>query len=262
LKDAEIMLPPSWKGEVEKTIKEATKTTAERQDGQHQENAAKTAAEIKAINDAYKARCDKSERHDHIKRAIDIATVVLLIGTVIFTGLSWCVFRNQLRVAERSYITLNNSYVSASRAWIAPINLTLDRPVKEKEQISFTLTYLSLGQQPALNLSHKSKSSWVDPLAENIGWDTLKGGENKVCDEIKSVDGMPTTYPSPNALGDTSLTPFKADAALVSGTNVLIVQGCFLYRTFDAIHHSAYCYYLHPAPYWKFGVCADGNDAN
>jgi hypothetical protein len=61
------MLPPSWKGEIKEIIEEATNSASERQ-------------------------------KDKLKRALDVATVILLFATALFTGLAWWIFRDQLIV--------------------------------------------------------------------------------------------------------------------------------------------------------------------
>jgi hypothetical protein len=79
------MLPPSWKGEIEKAVDEKMHAATELQKTENDKNAADIAAEIKALNDTQQAEDDKRNRQEKIKRAIEIATVILLFGTAFFT---------------------------------------------------------------------------------------------------------------------------------------------------------------------------------
>src|SRR5262249_52925995 len=90
---ARVMLPPSWKSEIENTIDEKQAAAEERNHSEDNKKASDIAAEIKALNDTYGTQEQKRNRNEAVKRATDIATIGLLFGTVLFTGLSWCEFK-------------------------------------------------------------------------------------------------------------------------------------------------------------------------
>ena len=128
------MLPPSWKSEVQKTVEEAANATGERQKADNEKYSAEIASAIKSFIDAFNAQSNKPERKDKIKRFLDIATVVLLFGTAVFTGLGWLVFREQLGEMQKVYTPIKNSadaaknaaaaaeksFVAGTRAWLMP----------------------------------------------------------------------------------------------------------------------------------------------
>jgi hypothetical protein len=96
------MVPPSWKTEIEETVEKAAHSSAERQRAENEQYSTEVSAAIKSPADAYNAQHNKPERKDHTKRFIDVGSFFLLVGTVVFTGLSWWVFRDQLKEMQSS----------------------------------------------------------------------------------------------------------------------------------------------------------------
>jgi hypothetical protein len=170
--------------------------------------------------------------------------------------------------AKTSAETSQKEYVANQRAWIAPMGMVLDEAIEKDKTIGFTLYYDNTGRGPARNVAHISASRGVRPVPAGHGWTELQAGDDDICGEISSKEGMPTVYPSSTPqYFMSSNTSFSADDAYVQGNTVLIVKGCFRYLTFGTVHDSAYCYYLKPAPgeakeKWRFGACADGHRAN
>ena len=110
------MMPSSWKTEIEETVEKAAHSSSERQRVQDEKNSADISAAIKSLTDAYNAQRDKPERKDQIKRFLDVANFFLLVGTVVFTGLSWWVFRDQLVEMKRAYGPVKDSAAAAKKS--------------------------------------------------------------------------------------------------------------------------------------------------
>jgi len=102
-----MVLPPSWKTEIEKTVEEKTDAHGEREEAQREKDSTSIAREIKALVDACNTQADKPKRTDKVKRRLDVATVVLIFFTALFTGLAWWVFKGQLdemRTDQRPWV--------------------------------------------------------------------------------------------------------------------------------------------------------------
>lgn len=236
------MLPPSWKGEIEKATKEATNT----------------------------------ERPDLVKRTIDIATVVLLIGTVIFTGLSWCVFRDQLRVAQSSDATFKDTLVAANRAWLAPTHVDFFKPIDDPDGPSFMGHYQNVGRYPALDV--KNSLGWVaipltKPVAtprelpESVLWPGIDQTIRVGCgNSVPDPDGetvFPSTTNENNMLSGPS-TSAGDKSEINAGRQLIVITGCLTYRTFDEVKHTGFCRYASKARtgQWEILSCRVGNFAN
>jgi hypothetical protein len=150
-KDAEIMLPPSWKGEVEKTVQEATDTNAERQQSEDDKNASKIAAEIESLRNAYDCQNNKPKETDNVQRAIDITTVAFVFATAVFTGLAWWVFRGQLHVFETTDRTLKQTMEVGQRAYVVFDGAVVNQ-MRVREGIKIGYHIKNAGKTPTFNL--------------------------------------------------------------------------------------------------------------
>jgi hypothetical protein len=103
-----ILTPSLKKSEVAKPIDEAIDCDAERQELDNK----KRFTEIVAA-DSYNAQHNKPARNDKVRAFIDIATILLLFGTALFTGSAWWVFRGQLQEMERAYAPIKESAEAA-----------------------------------------------------------------------------------------------------------------------------------------------------
>ena len=58
--------------------------------------------------------------------------------------------------------------------------------------------------------------------------------------------------------------PITSD--IMSGKEILYIEGCFAYKTFEREHKSQYCFMLVPKgsdpKQWKFADCIRGNSAD
>jgi hypothetical protein len=108
--------------EIEETVEKAANSTSERQKANNDKNSSEVSAEIKALTDAYKAQHNKSEEPDKVKRALDVATVVLLFATALFTALAWLVFKGQLKAMRSTDEAIHNQLTlmeSDQRPWVS-----------------------------------------------------------------------------------------------------------------------------------------------
>jgi hypothetical protein len=109
LKDIYVMASSFDKSEVEKSIEEAIHARAERQKVDNKETAAEIIAAISNFSDSFNDQRIKYDRRNKTKCFIDIAAVLLLFGTALFTGSSWWVFREDLHEIEKAYAPIKES---------------------------------------------------------------------------------------------------------------------------------------------------------
>lgn len=234
-------LPPSWKAEIEEAVQKTTDTTSERQKTENEKNTSEIIGAIKSFVDAYKAQHDKPERKDKIKRTLDIATVALLFGTALFTGLGWWVFRGQLIEMQ-----------GEQRPWLyadIPVitdNISINRNGWFDFPVKFTIH--NVGHAPAM-------AAMLSPVAK----------------VFKSEDGTPTNlikirdYYCPTTGGPTKSgrvvfpnqtyeqnTTFGIDgrewakSVTIGGLVNSYIVGCVAYRfpELDTIHWTGFVYGL------------------
>src|SRR5690348_16065585 len=103
------MLPPSWKSEVQKAVEEAATTDKNQREAQQNEAGTKIAAAINALRDAQAAQTTSEDANEKKSQAINKATLFLVAFTVLFTGLSWLAFRDQLTEMRNAYGPIKQS---------------------------------------------------------------------------------------------------------------------------------------------------------
>src|ERR1700688_288715 len=110
------MLPPSWKSEVQKAVEEATAADRDQRKAEQNEASANFAAAINSLRDTQTAQTNSEDSNEKKNQAINKATLVLVAFTVLFTGLSWSAFRNQLTEMQKVYGPIKESADAARDA--------------------------------------------------------------------------------------------------------------------------------------------------
>lgn len=180
-----------------------------------------------------------------------VFTFILAIATV---GL-WIATRDLVNDAKKSSIT-------NLRAWLGPTNASMNSDLGKSQPIEIVVEYQNTGKEPATNFMHTIELSAIPsktffPQIPDNGDDIIGGGYGWVvsCDPSKQSAG-PVVFPSSgvnsyrlNAILDKKLI----DDSVISGDKVIVLQGCFAYKTTGKIHHSLFCYY------YKSGVTKIAN---
>ena len=117
------MLPPSWKSELQRTVHEVN-NEANAQNVRIGADISSGLASIRQQLEITNARQASGERR---QRFFDILTNALLLATVLFTGLSWWVFSDQLTEMRQVYKPIKEqadaareTMIASTRAWLAP----------------------------------------------------------------------------------------------------------------------------------------------
>jgi hypothetical protein len=157
----------------------------------------------------------------------------------------------------------------SERAWVGPIDAKLDAAPQEGKDVKATVSVRNTGREPALDFvwSLKALVATANEL-ENGVIDRMASEYVSACFKTRSRRRQQVIYPS-TGFGtgfDFSSTIDKdlIDNHVIEGDNLIIVQGCLVYRTFDKVRHSAFCYFFKakatdPA---HLNICAGGSDAD
>lgn len=155
----------------------------------------------------------------------------------------------------------------AQRAWVGPSNAALTAAPQPGKPADLAITYQNSGREPALNLIYD-----VDAFAmENTAiTDELARIDSyrQVCRTANQPPGGSVVYPATGSFSSYNLSSTIAasnfDAQFLNGHEVLVIQGCFWYRTFKMQKHSYFCYYYDPkqTKITNLNICKIGADAN
>lgn len=166
--------------------------------------------------------------------------------------------------AQKSDLALEE----AQRAWIGPDNATIDAAPTVGKTATISITYHNTGREPARGFIYG-----VNPFPFLVS-DEKKGKLGPIfakymqaCFAEKPRANAGVVYPSTGFGGATLTTTIdgkKIDQAVIDGKSEFIVQGCFVYETFQKPHHSAFCYFwrgdISKPP--NMNICMSGNNAD
>ena len=258
------MLPPSWKGEVEKVVEDKANARSERQKTEDDKNAITTA--IQTFIHTYNAQHNKPERKDKVKRVLDIATVILLFGTALFTALAWLVFKGQLHVFEKQLAEMQKVY--------GPIKGSADAAKAQSEanrdQVAILKNQLRANLKVRIERATINQDSkpvvWIfTPVWTNAGgtdavqatgWDDIEFFDSEISD---SFDFLTARHPSGQTIsvpqGDEFMQQTKSLSAeqiqkIIDQKGSAIIWGYMEYGDVflkSPRHHIHYCLRVFPA---------------
>ncbi len=101
-------------------------------------------------------------------------------------------------------------------------------------------------------------------------YNNMTMGVNVSCDNASVSSYAAVTYPGSTQgayYANFTILDTAVAQRIIDGTIIIAIQGCFTYKTLDALHNSKFCTYLEPAAdkppeKWNFKDCSDGNDAD
>lgn len=273
--DAKIMFLFSWKSKIEKAVEKAANANRKQWEAKTSDAAANIATAIDALRDAQNTQTTQEDSNQKISVALSCITIFLVFLTVIFTGLSWCAFRDQLHVLQSSDATFKNTLIAANRAWLNPSHFEFVKTPDAPEGPIIMGYYENVGRFPALDI--KFSAGWFPiPLAKPIeaknvfpetplwpGFDkTIRTG----CRGNQPMVGGATQFPSTHVEGHFNVTapdPIPDMRPVKDGGQIILLTGCLTYNTFDEAHHTGYCRYVfkNMSGQWDVAVCPVGNFA-
>jgi hypothetical protein len=288
------MLPPAWKGEIQKAIE--VETAADRD--QRDSAATEIAAAITNLGDAQNAQTRSEDRNEIKDRRISIATLFLVLLTVVFTYLTWRTLSGQLdemktageqtkqlidtnaklvdaatkqaEAATENAKISRDSFVASERAWVGPRAAKINSaPVADKD-LAIVLEYGNTGREPAIETV--TDTDVFAATEEEIQSGKATQRVNDFIGKCKAMwkpDQASVVYPSVGlsaasyALTKT-MQKSDIDDDVVSGAKTIVFSGCFSYRTTETIHRSWFCYFYKAGKTENanWSICTTGNGAD
>jgi hypothetical protein len=292
------MLPPSWKSEVQKTVEDAANTDREKREVQNNDAAAKISAAIDTLSNAQQTQTSHEDRNEKINVGLAILTIFLVFLTVLFTGLSWLTFRDQLKEMKASSEQTNkiidanvklvdaatkqaeaatenakiarDNFVASERAWVGPRNAKTSSPPTADKDLPIVLEYGNTGREPAIETVYDTDIFTITDEDDKSGKvaqriNTFIGK----CKVMWRPDQANVVYPSVGlSAASYNLTKIldksDIDDDVISGVRSIVFTGCFSYKTTETIHRSWFCYFFKAGKteIGNWNICPTGNGAD
>lgn len=137
------------------------------------------------------------------------------------------------------------SLIVSGRAWVGPRQAKITSPIEADKPIEIFFEYANTGREPALDFSYSVDGFISSNEEEKRGTSFARvlialNGCKLIYELAPGQVAFPTTGFS--AYNLTSKIPVTLDQTVIDGEKTLIVQGCFLYRSFKIVRHSYFCF--------------------
>jgi hypothetical protein len=160
------------------------------------------------------------------------------------------------------------SLVAAGRAWVGPRNAKISGAIEAGKPGELVIEYANTGREPALNFVYSIDAFSSTNAEEKNGVTIAKiNATLKGCKAVERLGGGQVIFPS-TGFSSYNLTSKTADEVfdqeMIDGEKTLIVQGCFLYNSFNIIRHSYFCYFYRAKTTKpeNLNICANGHYAD
>jgi hypothetical protein len=157
---------------------------------------------------------------------------------------------------------------AARRAWLAPQSARSERSPVVGRPFDISVTSQNGGAEPAVDI-FTDAAPFTVALAEagSPAVDrTIRDALNR-CLSTKPGERTRVVYPNPAAANDRTTLSIRReliDWDVLYGVKILVVPGCYAYRTAGQTHHSAFCFfYQHGFSNPNdWAICQGGNYAD
>ncbi len=247
------------------------------------------AALINAITIEGRANRAEEQREDRGKKIREWLTILLLATTMV--AIFWQVYemvhvygpihdqaiaskvsadasKIAAEAATKQSENSDKALVQAQRAWVGPQNANIATEPTIGKPVEITIQYQNSGHEPALGFVFSVEPFLFTPAEEangTVGTKILN--YMNACKNTKHWLGGSVIYPSIGFSAyslNTKTNDDFIDENFTKDERSMIVQGCFLYRTFDLPRHSYFCYFYKQG-YTKpqnLNICVSGHDAD
>jgi hypothetical protein len=182
----------------------------------------------------------------------------------------------QAEAAEKQAIAMGDyakatrdSVVASQRAWVGPRNIKIDKPPVLNESLKLTLEYQNTGRDPATETIKDIDVFTATEQEEMSGAVTTRINDFiSACKIMWKPQSANVVYPSTGLGAGYTLTKVMdgkmIDEEVVAGTKNIYASGCFVYKTFETIHRSWFCYYFKSGKVepTSWAICETGNNAD
>jgi hypothetical protein len=173
--------------------------------------------------------------------------------------------------SEIATLQSNNSdraLILAQRAWVGPTIAAIEAAPEIGKPLKISIQYANSGREPALNFIYAGDVFAATAADEANGVITAKvNAAFKGCAAATTLRSgqvvFPTVANTTNNLGLTTNDEF-VDQAIMDGEKTIIVDGCFVYKSFDVIRHSYFCFFFNNKKTKREGLnyCENGAGAD
>ena len=144
-----------------------------------------------------------------------------------------------------------DNMIAAGRAWVGPRNARIDGAIAVGKPLDINIEYANTGREPAIDFVNT-----IDGFAETAEEET--GGKTvqriftyfQNCQTNATLQFGQVVFPATgfSSYNLSSQIPAETiDQDLIDGKKALIIQGCFLYKSFNVLRHSYFCYFYKAA---------------
>ena len=164
--------------------------------------------------------------------------------------------------------TSETTLLMSQRAWLGPTHASIAAMPEVGKSVEISIQYQNTGRTPALGFIFG-----LDPFTMLPTEDRSPRVLNRMttyanaCKGHAKWDGGSVVYPL-SGFNTYTLTSTLKDPLItedfIKRKRILLVQGCFLYRTFDLPKHSYFCYFFDPqsTKIGNLNICTIGHDAD
>lgn len=155
--------------------------------------------------------------------------------------------------------------VANFRAWVGPNQSSLDAPIVKGKADGVTINYQNTGREPAQGFLY-GMDLWT---GTGVDQKSLSRQDRDVQDCMSKAPtiGTEVVYPTTGFSSYTITGKVPASSitdAVISGRDIIIIQGCFIYITANQTHHSAFCVFYRSgfSNPKQLNICNRGNYAD
>jgi hypothetical protein len=174
----------------------------------------------------------------------------------------------QSEIATKQSQNSERALVLAQRAWVGPTIAAIEGPPEIGKPLKVAIQYANSGREPALNFVYADDVFAATAADEANGVISAKvDAYFKGCKAATTLRAgqvvFPTVGNTTNNLGITTNEEF-VDQAIIDGEKTIIVDGCFVYRSFDIVRHSYFCFFFNNKNTKRdsLNYCANGAGAD
>jgi hypothetical protein len=166
--------------------------------------------------------------------------------------------------------TSRDALIAAERAWVGPRNARIDAAPTFTNDLDIFIDYQNSGREPAIETIWDTDLFTATDEEENNG--TIPRRIDNFIAKCKTMwkpFQATVVYPSSGGIGSgyvltKTLLKDSIDDDVIEGTKMIVISGCFVYRTVQTIHRSWFCYFYRngrtkPAAWY---ICLSGNGAD
>jgi hypothetical protein len=139
------------------------------------------------------------------------------------------------------------SLIAAGRAWVGPRLAKITSPIEVGKPIELAIEYANSGREPALDFVYSLDGFASSNAEEKRGTSFARVSiALNNCSAAESLPAGQVVFPSTgfSAYNLNATIPNQTiDQEIIDGEKTLILQGCFLYRSFKVVRHSYFCYF-------------------